>query len=102
MSRLLVGAGDGDAGTDEQPARWVEIEDRYPSRAVVIAMAHKKGIDEAAIEGLATTAHKSGEDPGEQFWWAELMKLVRQSRDADRQLAAINDESTEAEREAFD
>jgi len=95
-------AGDEDAGADEQPARWVEVEDRYPSRAVVIAMARKKGIDEAAIEGLATKAHKSSEDPGEKFWWDELMRLVRHSREADRQLAAIDDEPTEAEREAFD
>lgn len=65
------------SGTGPPPGgqRWVEVDDRYPSRQVVVTMARELGYSEAAVKGLLAKQLKADQDPGEKFWWKTLREL---------------------------
>jgi len=65
---------DGLVITGSVPAgkRFVDREDRYPSRPPVLAAARAKGIDKAAIDAVAEVRLKGDEDPGTDYWMQEI------------------------------
>lgn len=76
--------GDTDVGTPPptraaviEPRRPdVEYPDRYPSRAVVVALIRRK-TDPAIIDALLSISLDSESDPGEEYWWSEARRLKR-------------------------
>lgn len=73
--------------TGEAPSKskTLAVEDEYPSRARVLAMAEAKGVDKAAIAGLRVERLK-GPDPGDDFWTKRLVELITQSKRLDAEL----------------
>jgi hypothetical protein len=50
------------------PARTVELDDRYPSRAAARAVARSGGLPSAAIAEVDGSALGASDDPGVFFW----------------------------------
>lgn len=88
---LRHGEGDGPAAT----ARTVEREDRYPSRAQVIALARARGVAAPLLDALALEAHASDEDPGIGWWTDRLAALARADRRLGAALASASEDDGE-------
>lgn len=67
------------------PSGRVELDDPYPSRAPVIAMAEASGVPHGAIEALKADRFADG-DPGEEVWRERLIKHVKWAKVLDRVL----------------
>jgi len=68
--RLLAKAGGVsiDVVLGDAPQRTVELEERYPIRASVLAAASRMGVDPAAIAAVREMRLKGDADPGAEFW----------------------------------
>jgi len=84
--------GDADGPlTAESLHGWDAEEERYPTRAAVVAMLRRRSaplteIEEMAIEGLLSLRLASPEDPGERHWltrFRDLQLLAQELVDED-------------------
>jgi transcriptional regulator with XRE-family HTH domain len=77
--------------TAESLPGWDAEEERYPTRAAVVAMLRRRSaplteIEEMAIEGLLSLRLASPEDPGERHWltrYRDLQLLAQELVDED-------------------
>lgn len=66
---------------DEDPARWREMDERYPNRADAVGMARKLGYSEDAIKQVLALPLKSDEDPPTRKWLEKIQEVDRQMSD---------------------
>jgi len=78
---------------------WDAYEERYPSRAIIVALAGDD-VSKHVIDALRSICLSSDDDPGEDFWQEQLVRLTRRGRGLTRQLRELNPpELTDKEKE---
>ena len=76
----------------QQPERWVELDERYPSRKRAIRAAREMGYPEEAIADVLRMPLHFNEDPGEDYWFNEFRSARDRMKVGIRPSAELDDD----------